>query len=169
MSFRVQLHAPAYLTVEIFHRCSQKLEVEYKYVVCDMAGDNLVAVWKPGGNFLLSLPGGGNGSVKVKDAWDEASREVQIETVRGAERRARRRKGSDHDDAVAAISSAANSALEQLEATVAMSMKLCEESEDPGSPELLAADRLVAAASQRAAAMSKALDVASAPPIAHSM
>ena len=40
-------------------------------------------------------------------------------------------------------------------------MELLEGAADPASPELLAADRLVAAAAQRAAAMGKALRAAS--------
>ena len=119
------------------------------------------------------MPGGGNGSVKVKDQWDETSREVQIEMIknagkgasggrRGARGGSRNGSGSDTEesDAVAAISTAANSALEQLEAAVNMSLELLESSKDVASAELLAADRMVAAAEQRSLAMLKALDVA---------
>lgn len=63
--------------------CSKALTVEYKYVVCEGNGANAGA-WKPGSNFVISVPGGGNGSVKVKDAWDDANREVQIETIKNA-------------------------------------------------------------------------------------
>ena len=59
------------------------MKVEYKYVVCEGNGASAGA-WKPGSNFVISLPGGGNGSVKVKDAWDDANREVQIETIKNA-------------------------------------------------------------------------------------
>jgi hypothetical protein len=146
--------------------CSQKLSVEYKYVVCEKDGQDVGAAWKPGNNFILTLPGGGNGSVKVKDEWDETSREVQIEMIKNAGRGGRRLKNSsgsdgEESDAVAAISTAANSALEQLEAAVNMSLELLESSEDVASAELLAADRMVAAAEQRSLAMLKALDVAS--------
>lgn len=113
---------------------------------------------------MISLPGGGNGSVKVKDEWDETSREVQIEMIKNAGKGGGRKKngGSDREesDAVAAISTAANSALEQLEAAVNMSLNLLESSGDVASAELLAADRMVAAAEQRSLAMLKALDVA---------
>lgn len=61
------------------------------------------------------------------------------------------------------MSGAASNALERLEAAVSMSMDLMETSADPASPELLAADRMVAAAAQRAAAMTKALDVMGSP------
>lgn len=141
--------------------------MEYKYVVCGDDGATVVdTAWKPGANFVISLPGGGNGSVKVKDAWDEASREVQIETIKGGGRRGRGAgSGSDDSDgdAVAAISTAADSALEQLEAAVNMSFELLEGNDDAGSTELLAADRLVAAAARRAATMTKAREVAASP------
>jgi hypothetical protein len=114
---------------------------------------------------VISLPGGGNGSVKVKDEWDETSREVQIEMIKNAGKGGGRKKngdsGSEESDAVAAISTAAGSALEQLEAAVNMSLELLESSEDVASADLLAADRMVAAAEQRSRAMIKALDVAS--------
>ncbi|KAL4535302.1 hypothetical protein Ndes2526B_g06200 [Nannochloris sp. 'desiccata'] len=142
----------------------QELSVEYKYVVCEADGQDVGAAWKPGNNFVISLPGGGNGSVKVKDEWDETSREVQIEMIKNAGKGGGRKKngGSDREesDAVAAISTAANSALEQLEAAVNMSLNLLESSGDVASAELLAADRMVAAAEQRSLAMLKALDVA---------
>lgn len=70
-------------------------------------------------------------------------------------------QGNSEGDAVAAISATATSALEQLEAAVNMSLELLEISGDVASPDMLAADRLVAAAAQRAATMTKALDVAS--------
>ena len=42
-----------------------------------------------------------------------------------------------------------------------MSIELLDSGGDPASPEMLAADRLVAAAAQRATTMTKAFDVAS--------
>ncbi len=132
-------------------------------MVCEEDGQDVGAAWKPGNNFVITLPGGGNGSVKVKDEWDETSREVQIEMIKNAGKGGRRKRanGSDMEEseAVAAISAAANSALEQLEAAVNMSLELLESTEDVASAELLAADRMVAAAEQRSLAMLKALDV----------
>ena len=58
--------------------CSERIAVEYKYVVCDESGSGVGAAWKPGGNFQLSMPDSGNSTVKVKDAWDDAYREVQV-------------------------------------------------------------------------------------------
>ena len=154
---------------------SQEMNVEYKYVVCESSGAAVNgANWKPGNNFILTLPGR-NGSVKVRDAWDEGSREVQIETIQAARGRKAGGNGGDggsgtEDDdgvggtsAVAAISLAASSALEQLDSAVRMSLELLEANEDVASTEMLAADRMVAAAVQRATTMTKALDVASSP------
>jgi hypothetical protein len=61
--------------------CRGPVELEYKYVVC--GGDGEGAAWKPGGNFVLSMPTGRSGSVKIRDAWDESSREVQVSSSRG--------------------------------------------------------------------------------------
>lgn len=55
--------------------------VEYKYAVYDDQG-RVAAAWKPGGNFMLSMPTAGDSSVKIKDAWDEGYREVQVRTCK---------------------------------------------------------------------------------------
>lgn len=70
--------------------------------------------------------------------------------------------GGDAEGSAAldAITSAADRALDQLDAAVVMSADLQGSLDDPASPELLAADRVVAAAAQRAAVMVKALDAA---------
>lgn len=60
-------------------------------MVCNQDGKVGIA-WKPGGNFMLSMPDGGNSSVKIKDAWDDAYREVQIETTK-TDRARRGRRG----------------------------------------------------------------------------
>lgn len=64
-------------------------EVEYKYVVCN-ENDMSAAAWKPGGNFALSVPKAGDGSMRVRDAWDNTFREVQIEVVRDGGKAKRR-------------------------------------------------------------------------------
>jgi hypothetical protein len=67
----------------------------------------------------------------------------------------------DEEEAAAmTLSSAADRALQQLDDVVASSMDLAERLDDPTSPEMLAADRLVAAAAQRATALTRALDAA---------
>lgn len=50
--------------------------LEYKYVVCH--GDGGDAAWKPGSNFVLTMPTKSKSKVQIKDAWDETSREVQV-------------------------------------------------------------------------------------------
>lgn len=145
------------------------MDIEYKYVVCGTSGNNLVPVWKPGGNFILKLPGKGSTAIQVKDAWDETNREIQIE-VKGSERRGGSLRSipgvhpSNGDSAVSTLVSATENALDQLRDAVSTSLDLMEESEDPASPELLAADRLVAAAAKRVAAMTQALNVARGTP-----
>jgi hypothetical protein len=60
--------------------CRSEGDFEYKYVVRN-EHDHTAASWKPGENFKLKLPEAGKGTVRVRDAWDETFREVQIEVV----------------------------------------------------------------------------------------
>jgi hypothetical protein len=140
--------------------------LEYKYVVVGEGGAEC-ATWKPGGNYSLAMPPAGGGLVQVRDAWDEASREVLVEVERAARARRRRRKaggggaGSEEEEEAEAIASAAARALGQLEATVALSEGLMAGAGgDPGAAELVAADRMLAAAAARAAALARACDAA---------
>lgn len=61
---------------------------------------------------------------------------------------------------VATISKAADKAMQQLDDAVSRSLDLLGNSSDPAAPELLAADRLLAAAAKRATTMHKALEAA---------
>ena len=132
--------------------------------MCDDVGHG--CAWKPGGNFGITVPKAGKGSVKVSDAWDEAYREIQIEMVADDistikekldrfERTAAAAEGNHADDDENLLK-LTHRAMKQLEHAVDMSTKLIENGSCPTSPELLAADRLVAAAQQRAMAMSQA-------------
>lgn len=134
--------------------------LDYKYVV--RSEEDMEAVrWKEGGNFQLRLPN--QGRLRVRDTWDESCREVEIETQTvmpdGTVRR-RRRKVDEDAELQASISKAADKAMQQLDAAVTRSMDLLGTTADPGAPELLAADRLVAAAAKRATTMNRALDSA---------
>lgn len=67
------------------------------------------------------------------------------------------------DVVLAAITRESERAMHQLDAAISSSWELLEGVEvDPADPRLLAADRRLAAASQRAQAMYKALDAAAA-------
>lgn len=66
---------------------------------------------------------------------------------------------------MAAITTAANKALDQLDDAVSMSVDLMDRTEDAASPELLAADRMVAAAQRRATALGRALDASANPSV----
>lgn len=66
------------------------------------------------------------------------------------------------DAALAAITRESERAMQQLDTAITSSWELLDGAPDPADPDLLAADRLLAAASQRAAAMAKALDAAAA-------
>lgn len=146
-------------------------ELMYKYVVRNERTMAPVR-WQEGQDSLLELPAAARGTVLVKEAWDAGHREVEFELAApGAPaeqpaaqqpRPGRRRKGAANDEeaAVAAISRAADRALQQLDAAVSASMEMLDSSGDPASPDLLAADRVVAAAARRASVMSKALDAA---------
>ena len=153
-------------------------ELTYKYVVRNAS--TLAPVrWQEGTDCTLRLPEEPATAVVVREAWDASHREVEVEPLAstaalmaaaepetGAPRRVRRKKASssisavgDEAETLAAISRAADRALQQLDAAVTASMELLDGS-DPASPELLVADRVVAAAARRATAMTKALDAA---------
>jgi len=157
--------------------------IEYKYLVRNEA-DGFIVAWKPGGNFSLKLPinlqdgataGGGRGgiigTVRVDDAWDETTREIEIliqeqvfsedsDNNSRSQGRGTSSSSEDDDDPVATLTRAANVALSDLDGAVTSSLELLNTIDDPASPAMLAADRKVAAASQRVAAMSRALDAA---------
>lgn len=75
-------------------------------------------------------------------------------------RKTRRKKVDEDEQVEATISKAAQKAMQQLDSAVSNSIDLLAATSDPAAPELLAADRQVAAAAKRAATMNKALDAA---------
>jgi hypothetical protein len=84
--------------------------------------------------------------------------EVLTPAQRVAQRAARRKKVDEDTETMTVITRAADKAMKQLDAAVSRSFDLLSQSVDPAAPELLAADRQVAAAAKRAATMNKALD-----------
>ena len=84
--------------------------------------------------------------------------EVLTPAQRVAQRAGRRKKVDEDAETVTVITRAADKAMKQLDAAVSRSFDLLSQSTDPAAPELLAADRQVAAAAKRAATMNKALD-----------
>lgn len=126
--------------------------VEYKYLIKNER-DGTIAAWKPGGNFVLRLPNSEKSAVQVQDAWDAATREIEIEVQTLA--RASKSAGKDPH---AALMLVAEGAMDELDAAVTSSFELISQGIDPADPDMLAADRKVAAAAQRAAAMKKAVD-----------
>ncbi|PRW59906.1 carbohydrate-binding module family 20 [Chlorella sorokiniana] len=96
----------------------------------------------------------------------QAQPQVQVQPPAAAEaaapaaRRGRPRKIDEQAQVVATISKAADKAMQQLDDAVSRSLDLLGTSNDPAAPELLAADRLLAAAAKRATTMHKALEAA---------
>lgn len=91
-----------------------------------------------------------------------APQPVKAAAAEGASTPRRRRSKKVDEDAElqASISRAADKAMQQLDAAVGRSLDLLGATADPAAPELLAADRLVAAAAKRATTMNRALDAA---------
>lgn len=91
-----------------------------------------------------------------------AQAEVKAAQAEGGSTPRRRRSKKVDEDAElqASISRAADKAMHQLDAAVSRSLDLLGATADPAAPELLAADRLVAAAAKRATTMNRALDAA---------
>ncbi|KAI8467083.1 MAG: carbohydrate-binding-like protein [Monoraphidium minutum] len=143
------------------------LDLEYKYVVRE--SDGRVSRWKPGANFFFSLAsvfplvlaggrgrgrGGGAaaapppqlGGVAVRDAWDGAVRDVAVELL-----------GGRGDAEGAAARESLTAALSELDQQLTRAEELGDAAEDPTAPHLLAADRMVAAATRKAVAFAQAL------------
>lgn len=91
-----------------------------------------------------------------------APQPVKAAQAEGASTPRRRRSKKVDEDAElqASISRAADKAMQQLDSAVTRSLDLLGATADPAAPELLAADRLVAAAAKRATTMNRALDAA---------
>ncbi|KAL4458565.1 hypothetical protein ABPG75_013430 [Micractinium tetrahymenae] len=89
----------------------------------------------------------------------QAAQATQAEAA-SSPRRRRSKKVDEDAELQASISRAADKAMQQLDAAVTRSLDLLGATADPSAPELLAADRLVAAAAKRATTMNRALDAA---------
>lgn len=139
------------------------LELEYKYVIRDPDGG--VSLWKPGSNFKLDValdgaaaaPGAAPGGLAVCDAWDGSVRDVRVE-VTEAGRPAR--PMSDTEREQMAFRESLVSALDELSSQIGEAETIGSSVEDPTSPEVLQADRLVAAAARKAVAVAHALNAA---------
>ncbi|KAK9822642.1 hypothetical protein WJX81_002600 [Elliptochloris bilobata] len=138
--------------------------VEYKYVVRNE--DGTPTVWKPGSNLQLPLQSGGGGlpeALRVSDAWDESWRSIEVET-RVPVSVPSQREGSDagpaeraEDVELAAVAAARTRALADLDQAITQSLDLLSSAADPAAPEVLAADRVIAANARRALTFMKAL------------
>lgn len=140
--------------------CGHHLEMEYKYVIRDPDGS--ACTWKPGSNYRLSLASLSPvlasaarhslvGGVAVRDAWDGAVRDVSVEVGEG--RRAL-------TEAMRAHSASLALALDELANQIVHAEGLGGAQLDLAAPELLQADRMLAAASRKVAAAAYALESA---------
>ncbi|CAL8463313.1 g2847 [Coccomyxa elongata] len=128
-------------------------ELEYKYVVRSEDGS---VYWKPGCNLCIRIPVNEAeswfpGSIAVRDAWDDSSRYIEQVGVREA--------GDEQE----LVSLSMERALRELDTVITQAFGMQESGSDPVAPELLAADRAVAAAARHAIALTKALKGTSAP------
>ncbi|GBF93228.1 20S proteasome subunit beta [Raphidocelis subcapitata] len=149
--------------VEFEVSAGPQLELEYKYVVRNPDGG--IAAWKPGSNFRVRvgadtgraapLPGG----VAVRDAWDGSLRDVRIEVLEEG-RPARPMTDAEREQMSFRVSLV--SALDELSSQIGDAEQLSSSTGDPTSPDVLQADRLVAAATRKAVAMAHALSAAQA-------
>lgn len=164
------------------------VQLEYKYVVRSERDKSAVR-WKEGNNCYLTLPAQGRLHVRDTwdDSMREVEFETHnsasaaanpappsppppqpqlqppapaADAAAPAARRGRPRKIDEQAQVVATISKAADKAMQQLDDAVSRSLDLLGNSSDPAAPELLAADRLLAAAAKRATTMHKALEAA---------
>lgn len=142
--------------VEFEVSAGPQVDMEYKYVVRNSDGG--VLCWKPGSNYQLKVPvlieeqQAVAEEVLVKDAWDGSIQDVKLETTGCL---------SHHfteEEEMAAVQSAMDRALEGLSQAMSTSTDMQDKLKDPTAPEVLQADRLVAAAARKAIAMHRALN-----------
>lgn len=135
-----------------------EVEMEYKYIVKNHS-DGKVLAWKPGSNLCLKVPvvqeeqHAVAEEVRVRDAWDGSIQDIELE-VSDIELMAH---NFTEEEELAAVQSAMDRALEGLAAAMMQSRNLQDVYNDPTAPEVLQADRLVAAATRKAVAMHRAL------------
>lgn len=150
-------------TVEFELTPGSNTELEYKYVVKNSDGN--IHTWKPGNNYLLQLPTAVRAEeVKVKDAWDGSVQDIEFAeplTSPPREQESTKKSSSEgltFENELLAVKSAKDRAILELSAAIDYSASVQKACAEPDSPEVLAADRRVAAASNKAIALTGALN-----------
>lgn len=132
-----------------------EVQLEYKYVVRSQEG---ALYWKPGDNCQIKVPvwlkeeKAIAEGVRVRDAWDGSIQDIELE-VTGFHR-----QQFTEEEERAAVESAVDRALTELTQAMSSSVSVQQSKQDPTAPEVLQADRLVAAAARKAVAMHRALE-----------
>lgn len=133
-----------------------EVQLEYKYVVKNTDGG--VLCWKPGENCQIKVPvwlreeKAIAEGVLVRDAWDGSIQDIELE-VTGFQR-----QDFTEEEERAAVESAVDRALQELSQAMSTSLSVQNRRQDPTAPEVLQADRLVAAAARKAVAMHRAFE-----------
>lgn len=133
-----------------------EVQLEYKYVV--RSTDGGVLYWKPGENCQIRVPvwlkeeKAIAEGVLVRDAWDGSIQDIELE-VTGFQR-----QEFTEEEERAAVQSAVDRALHELTQAMSTSLSVQDRRQDPTAPEVLQADRLVAAAARKAVAMHRAFE-----------
>lgn len=144
--------------VDLEVNAGPEVELEYKYVVRSEDGGALY--WKPGDNCQIKVPvwlreeKAIAEGVMVRDAWDGSLQDIELE-VTGLEFT---RQEFTEEQERAAVESAVDRALTELTQAMSSSTNMQQHKQDPTAPEVLQADRLVAAAARKAVAMHRALE-----------
>eukprot|EP00210_Caulerpa_lentillifera_P008301 g7921.t1 len=124
--------------------------LQYKYIVSNADGG--IEAWKPGDNITLSVrqsgqdPGKG-GILRILDTWDGSIHEVELDKVST--------EASDGEDF---ILSSMNKSYVELEGKLNLAQNLLERLDDPGSKEMILADRELAVAANKASALRKVVE-----------
>lgn len=133
-----------------------EVELEYKYVVRSQDGG--VLAWKPGENCQIKVPvwlqeeKAIAEGVQVRDAWDGSIQDIELEVTGFS------RQEFTEEEERAAVQSAVDRALHELTQAMSTSATVQDRKQDPTAPEVLQADRLVAAAARKAVAMHRAFE-----------
>ncbi|KAF8058890.1 zinc finger CCCH domain-containing protein 56 [Scenedesmus sp. PABB004] len=137
-----------------------EVELEYKYVV--RSTDGGVLCWKPGENCQIRVPvwlqeeKAIAEGVLVRDAWDGSLQDIELEVTGFT------RAEFTEEEERAAVQSAVDRALHELSHAMTSSASVQTKKQDPTAPEVLQADRLVAAAARKAVAMHRAFEASKA-------
>mmetsp|Transcript_21771 Transcript_21771/g.37131 ORF Transcript_21771/g.37131 Transcript_21771/m.37131 type:complete len:245 (+) Transcript_21771:2-736(+) len=127
-------------------------ELEYKYLVLN--ADGSVSLWKPGQNYKLAVPATHGTIVAVLETWDDGPRKVDVQSTEEQPSQASTRPVKS------TIQQESDAALEELQDTLTSHVDAMQRAAAPSALDMIIGDRLLAAASNKALTLQKAIRAA---------